>query len=302
MKWKGRRRSSMVEDRRGQRLAGGASAGAGAGLGRLALMLFARSSGRTRIVLLVGAVIAFGVFKINPMGVLGLSAGAPQTTQVAPAPDDEMRAFLETLKADNEEVWTDLFRRDGRSYDPARLVIYTERTMTAGGVADAGMGPFYMPADRTIYIDPAFFRELSSRFGAPGDFAQAYVVAHEVGHHVQHLLGNTDRVHSQKGRVSDAEYNQLSVRLELQADFLAGVFAHHADRRFDFLEQGDIEEAMRCAAAIGDDTLQRRARGTIEPESFTHGTSTQRKRWFMLGYRTGDLRQGDTFAVAYGDL
>lgn len=182
------------------------------------------------------------------------------------------------------------------------MVIYTGRTQTAGGVADARMGPFYMPADQTIYIDPTFFQEMKDRFGAAGDFAQANVVAHEVGHHIQHLLHITDKVHSQRGKISDTEYNRLSVRLELQADFLAGVFAHHAEDQFKFLEDGDIEEAMRCAEAIGDDRLQQMSRGEIEPDLFTHGTSAQRKRWFMKGFQSGNLQDGDTFSIPYDQL
>ena len=223
-------------------------------------------------------------------------------TQVAPAPDDEMGAYLATMKADNEDVWSRIFKAEGKTYQPAKLVIYSEKTIMPGGLADSRLGPFYLPANQTIYIDPDFFNELTQRFGAPGDFAQAYVLAHEVGHHVQHLLGYMDQVHGQQGRVSQAEFNQLSVRLELQADFLAGVFARQADEQFDFLETGDIEEAMNCAHAIGDDTLQRHGGGKVMPDSFTHGTSEQRARWFMKGYRTGRLQDGDTFGIPYDQL
>ena len=190
----------------------------------------------------------------------------------------------------------------GVQYRPAKMVIYTGRTVTAGGVADANMGPFYMPADETIYIDPTFFTELEQRFGAKGDFAQAYVVAHEVGHHIQNILGLTEKVHSQRARLSKEEYNKLSVRLELQADFFAGVFAHHGQEKFQFLEEGDIEEAMRCAQAIGDDRIQKQSQGRVQPDLFTHGTSAQRARWFNKGFRTGDISQADTFNIPYPQL
>ena len=183
-----------------------------------------------------------------------------------------------------------------------KLVLFSGKVQSACGFASAATGPFYCPGDGKVYIDLAFYNELRERFQAPGDFAQAYVVAHEIGHHVQHLLGFTDRVHGQRGRVSDEEYNRLSVRLELQADFLAGVFAHHAQNQFEFLETGDIEEAMRCAQAIGDDAIQRQAGRRVMPDSFTHGTSEQRRRWFMKGFETGDIEKGDTFGIPYNQL
>ena len=302
MKWKNRRQSTHVEDRRGQRVSGGRP---GAGLGGVVFALLARGSMKTKLIVIGAAVVAMMVFNISPqsmLGVLGGETGQPTVTQVTPAPNDEMKAFLATMKADNEDVWSSLFQQHGKSYQPAQLVIYSDKTPMPGGVADARMGPFYMPSNQTIYIDPVFFREMSERFGAPGDFAQAYVVAHEVGHHVQHQLGFTDLVHQQRGKVSPSEYNRLSVRLELQADYLAGVFAHHAQNQFDFLEHGDIEEAMNCAQAIGDDTLQRQAGRKVMPDSFTHGTSAQRARWFMKGFRSGSLDGGDTFGPAYEDL
>ncbi|MBK1792628.1 KPN_02809 family neutral zinc metallopeptidase [Persicirhabdus sediminis] len=303
MKWKGRRRSSHVEDRRGQQVTGSSSSRAGAGL---LLGLFMRAGGKTKILIVVGALVAIFVFKINPQTLLQFASSggsAPQVSQVSEAPNDEMRAYLETIKADNEDVWAKIFQADGKVYKPSKMVIYHDKTPIPGGLADSRMGPFYMPANETIYIDPHFFNELSSKFGAQGDFAQAYVVAHEVGHHVQNLLGYSDYVHQQRGKVSEVEYNKLSVRLELQADFLAGVFAHHADRQFkEFLEQGDISEAMQCAHAIGDDTLQKSAGNKVVPDSFTHGTSEQRARWFELGYKTGDLEYGDTFSIGYSQL
>jgi predicted metalloprotease len=299
MRWRGRRQSSHVEDRRGQRVSGG---GRGAGLGSLLFLLFARGNAKTRILVLMAIVVGAIFFKMNPMALMEGGGGTPTVVQEAPAPNDEMRAFLSTLKADNEEVWTRLFQERGMNYRPAKLVIYNDRTPMAGGLADSRLGPFYLPADETIYIDPDFFDELSRRFGATGDFAQAYVVAHEVGHHVQDLLGITDQVHAQHGRLSASEYNRLSVRLELQADYLAGVFAHHAERQFQALEPGDIQEAMECAEAIGDDAMQRRAQGRVMPDSFTHGTSEQRARWFMKGYRSGRIEDGDTFNLPYDQL
>ena len=283
---------------------GGRAAGGGA-IGSLLFTLFRRGSMKVKLLLVVGVIVACFAFGINPVQLLGLtgSGGSSQavSSQGAP-PDPEMKAYLATMKADNEEVWSKLLADLGRPYEPARLVIYTGRTRTAGGIADAGMGPFYMPADKTIYIDPTFFTELEQRFGAKGDFAQAYVVAHEVAHHIQNLLGLTNKVHSKQGRVSQQEYNQLSVRLELQADFLAGVFAHHGEKHFEFLEDGDIEEAMRCAQAIGDDRIQQQAQGRVQPDLFTHGTSEQRARWFNKGFRTGDINQGDTFSIPYSQL
>ncbi len=274
-------------------------------MGGLVMALLTRGSAKTKLMIVGAALVAMFVFKISPQSLMTLVTGGstqPTVTQVAPAPDDEMRAYLATMKADNEDVWTRLFRGLGKEYRPAKLVIYSDKTVMPGGLADARMGPFYMPANETVYIDPNFFNELSQRFGAPGDFAQAYVVAHEIGHHVQNLLGYTDHVHGQRGRVSKEEYNRLSVRLELQADFLAGVFAHNAQQQFEFLETGDIQEAMRCAEAIGDDAIQRKSSGRVMPDSFTHGTSEQRRRWFMKGFENGRLADGDTFGIPYNQL
>ncbi|MCA9099152.1 MAG: zinc metallopeptidase, partial [Planctomycetaceae bacterium] len=194
--------------------------------------------------------------------------------------------------------WTDMFQRMGKTYRKPTLVLFRGQVSSACGFASAAMGPFYCPGDQKLYVDLQFYEELSNRFGAPGDFAQAYVIAHEVGHHVQNLLGISEQVQAQRARLSDEEYNELSVRLELQADFLAGVWAHHADQQRDILERGDIEEGLRAAAAIGDDTLQKQSRGYVVPESFTHGTSEQRVRWFRKGLETGDLSQMDTFSAS----
>ena len=305
MKWKNRRQSSNVEDRRGQRSTGGGGGRLGGGLGGIAFALFARGSMKTKLMLGAAALVAMFVFGISPQGMLSMlsGGGAPRTSGFSSSTtNDEMMAYLSTMKADNEDVWTQIFRKNGKTYRPAKLVIYSDSTDMPGGVADARMGPFYMPANQTVYIDPSFLNEMKKRFDAPGDFAQAYVLAHEIGHHVQHLLGHTDRVHGQRNKVSKTEYNRLSVRLELQADFLAGVFARQADQQFDFLEKGDIQEAMNCARAIGDDNLSRQAGRRVAPDSFTHGTSEQRARWFMKGFKTGRLEDGDTFSIPYSRL
>lgn len=210
---------------------------------------------------------------------------------------DEGREFSAVVLADTEEVWTTLFAEIGRTYVKPKLVLFSDRVESACGMASSAVGPFYCGEDQNIYLDLTFFNELSQRFGAPGDFAQAYVIAHEVGHHVQRQLGILDRVHAMRRRLSEREANQMSVRLELQADFFAGVWAHHAQRRFNILDEQDIGEAIRAAEAIGDDRLQRQAQGTVVPDSFTHGSSEQRVRWFMKGWRSGDLNQGDTFSA-----
>jgi hypothetical protein len=214
---------------------------------------------------------------------------------VASPADDEGSRFVRRVLGDTEDVWAALFRANGAEYQPPRLVLFSGAVDSACGRAGSATGPFYCPGDSQVYIDLSFYDDLARRFGAPGDFAQAYVIAHEVGHHIQNLMGTSAKVHAMRGRVSEAEYNDLSVRLELQADFYAGVWAHHAQAARQILESGDIEEAMRCAAAIGDDRLQKQAQGYVVPETFTHGTSEQRVRWFKKGLESGDLRQGDTF-------
>jgi len=231
---------------------------------------------------------------------MGASAEAPMVTTDpgVRSPEDEVMAdFVSAVLGETEDVWREIFARSGQTYREPRLVLFSGAVQSACGFAESATGPFYCPGDARVYLDMAFFEDLSRRFGAPGDFAQAYVIAHEVGHHVQNLLGITERVHAMRGRVSDAEYNQLSVRLELQADFLAGVWAHHAQRTRQILEAGDIEEALNAASAIGDDRLQRRMQGYVVPDAFTHGTSAQRVRWFRLGLESGDLSRGDTFGT-----
>ena len=225
----------------------------------------------------------------------GLTTQQPPTGAAGGGFDDEEREFVAVVLKDTEDVWRGLFQANGGTYQVPRLVMFTEQVQSACGLASAAVGPFYCPQDGQVYLDTQFFNDLSERFGAPGDFAQAYVIAHEVGHHVQNLLGVTEQVHAMRGRLSQAEYNELSVRLELQADFYAGVWAHHAQASRQILEAGDIEEALQAASAIGDDRLQRQTEGVVVPESFTHGTSSQRLRWFKKGFETGDVKQGDTF-------
>jgi predicted metalloprotease len=282
MQWRGRRESSNVEDRRGI----GGPALAGGGIVTLVIAL---------IVWLMGG---------DPRQVMQSPPGGGTDTRDARTAggqmggeQDEMGKFVAVVLADTEDVWNKQFQDMRRQYREPKLVLFTGRVQSACGHASAASGPFYCPADQHVYIDLAFYRELKERFKAPGDFAQAYVIAHEVGHHVQRLMGTTERVDSMRGRVSEAEYNRLSVRLELQADFYAGVWAHHAQKVKRILEPGDVEEALRAAAAIGDDRLQKQSQGYIVPDSFTHGTSEQRVRWFRRGFETGDLRQGDTFSV-----
>ncbi|RMX02955.1 metalloprotease [Corticibacter populi] len=283
MRWEGNRQSRNVEDRR---------SGSG-GLG-------GRSLGIGSIVI---ALVAGWIFGINPMTILGFmeSATPPATQQqstVTTDPlDDRMGQFVSTVLADTEDVWSDIFRQAGATYQEPRLVLFRDATPTSCGTGQAAMGPFYCPADGTVYIDLSFYEELKNRLGAPGEFAQAYVIAHEVGHHIQRLMGTTQKLDSLRSRISQAEYNQLSVRLELQADCYAGVWGHHADRQRQILENGDIEAAMNAAARIGDDALQRSAGQVVRPESFTHGTSAQRQRWFQRGLSSGDMGACDTFAT-----
>jgi predicted metalloprotease len=222
-------------------------------------------------------------------------SGVSRTGGAQPAQlDSPERQFVAVVLADTEDVWGELFRRMGRQYREPKIVLYSGSVESACGVAGSSSGPFYCPRDQKLYLDFAFFRDLRARYGAPGDFAQAYVIAHEVGHHVQNQLGTLSKVQSAQQRMSERQSNQLQVRTELQADFYAGVWAHYAQKR-NILDPGDIEEALRAASAVGDDNLQKQARGYVVPESFTHGTSEQRATWFMRGFRSGDLRQGNTF-------
>src|SRR4029453_363918 len=277
MLWQGRRESENVEDARGS--GGGGRIMLGGGIGTVILVV---------LYLLLGG---------DPQALFNSQqAQLPQSAQVDnQAPRDEASKFVGCVLANTEDAWNEIFRQMGRRYEEPRLVLFTDLIQSGCGFASGATGPFYCPQDRRVYIDLGFFRELQQRLGAGGDFAEAYVIAHEVGHHVQNLLGISDRVQAARRRMSEAEYNQLSVRLELQADFLAGVWARYTDRVKHIVEAGDIEEAIRAAAAVGDDRLQSRSRGYVVPDSFTHGTSEQRARWFRRGYETGDIRQGDTF-------
>jgi predicted metalloprotease len=232
------------------------------------------------------------------------NAPTQQTESNAPVDphQEELKHFVSVVVADTEDIWGQMFSRQGAEYQKPTVVLFTDQVESACGYASAASGPFYCPPDQKVYMDLAFFDELQSRFGAPGDFAIAYVVAHEIGHHVQNLMGITDKVHSMQGQVSEEDYKRMSVRLELQADFLAGVWAHYAENTLDVVEPGDFDEAIGAAAAVGDDRIQQQSRGYVVPDAFTHGTSAQRIAWFRRGYQTGDMSQGDTFGVDYDDL
>ncbi|MEP6912680.1 MAG: neutral zinc metallopeptidase [bacterium] len=280
MLWRGQRQSDNIEDRRGLSRGGMV---VGGGLSGIVLLVIA---------LLMGA---------DPRQLLEQSptqapSSRTQSSRAASPAEEERKQFVATVLANTEDVWTDLFRQMGRQYRVPKLVLFSDQVESSCGLAGAAVGPFYCPGDEKLYLDLSFFTELHTRFRAPGDFAEAYVIAHEVGHHVQRLLGTMDKVESARSRLREEENNQLSVRLELQADFLAGVWAHYAQKK-GVLEPGDIEEALGAASAVGDDRLQRETQGYVVPDSFTHGTSEQRIRWFRKGLETGDIRQGDTFST-----
>ena len=287
MKWEGHRQSDNVEDRRGQAGGGGVRLGGGRGIGLGTIVI---------------ALVAGWIFGINPLTVLGaLGGGSPVEVPSAQAPaqrppaNDELATFVSTVLADTEDVWGTTMKTGGAAHAQPRLVLFRGATPTACGTGQSAMGPFYCPGDSKVYIDLAFFDTLRGRMGAPGDFAQAYVIAHEVGHHVQNQLGITGKVDAMRGRVSPAQMNALSVRVELQADCFAGVWAHHSQKGKGWLDRSDIDEALNASAQIGDDTLQRRSQGTVVPESFTHGTSAQRQTWFRRGLQTGSVAQCNTF-------
>jgi len=278
MRWRGERQSTNIEDRRGMSVG---RVAVGGGLGTIVIMILA---------------LLFGInpqqlFEQLPSDQPGVQSSRPTSPE-----EEELKQFVGVVLAKSEDVWTEVFRQNGRQYREPTLVLFTDRVQSACGMTGAAVGPFYCPGDEKVYIDLSFYEQLRREFKAPGDFAQAYVVAHEVGHHVQKLLGISDRVDSLRGRVSEVEANQMSVRLELQADFFAGVFAKYVQNQ-GMLEAGDIEEALRAASAVGDDQIQRRTAGYVVPDSFTHGTSEQRLRWFKKGFETGDIRQGDTFGA-----
>lgn len=278
MKWKGRKGSSNVEDRRGS---GYGKVGGGIGIGGL---------------IIVGIIYLLGG---DPSELINqVQTNSPQQTQ-SPAQqqqEDELAEFVKVVLQETENVWNEEFpEQAGKAYVEPTLVLFSGQVQSACGGASSATGPFYCPGDQKLYIDLSFYEDLKNRFGAPGDFAMAYVVAHEVGHHVQNLLGYTRQLDAKRGQVSQEEYNRLSVMLELQADFLAGMWAHHTQQNEQILEEGDIEEALNAANAIGDDRLQKESQGRVVPESFTHGTSAQRMRWFRKGYESGRLEDGDTF-------
>jgi uncharacterized protein len=278
MQWQGRRQSSNVDDRRG--LSGGGLAVGGGVIG----------------VIFILAKFLLGGGDINDLQQLIPPAQQQEMTTEQKAADDKEAAFVKVVLADTEDVWTKLFNDMGRTYTQPTLVLFRNATTSGCGNASASTGPFYCPVDKNLYIDLSFAQQLKEQFGATGDFAMAYVVAHEVGHHVQDLLGVTDKVQQLQQQVSETEYNKYSVRLELQADFYAGIWAHYDDQMKNVIDPSDINEALNAANAIGDDRLQQEYQGTVTPDSFTHGTSAQRMYWFKKGYETGDLKQGNTFA------
>ncbi|MEQ6437586.1 neutral zinc metallopeptidase [Comamonas sp. w2-DMI] len=286
MRWEGNRESDNVEDRRGEGGGGGFPIGGrGIGIGTVVL-----------------ALIGWGVFGINPLTTIGVlsGGGAPQVQQAPahrPPGDDQGAKFVSTVLASTEDVWSQIFSQGGSQYRNPKLVLYTGVTPTACGTGQAAMGPFYCPGDQKVYLDMDFFNTMSRQLGAPGVFARAYVVAHEVGHHVQNLLGISGKVDGMRGRISEREQNALSVRLELQADCFAGIWANKSQQAKNWLDQGDIESAVNAAQQIGDDKLQRESTGVVRPDSFTHGSSAQRVRWFTQGYKTGSVKACDTFSA-----
>jgi len=276
MKWEGRQGSDNVEDRRGMSTGGRVAIGGG-----IVTILIAL------VVLLLGG---------DPSSVVNMQPATTESgTTTFSEEEERMAQFVSVVLKDTETIWDKLFQQAGLTYRQPKLVLYSGQVASACGYATASSGPFYCPGDEKVYLDLSFFADLQRRLGANGDFAIAYVVAHEIGHHVQNLLGILEQVNSQRARLSETQANQLLVRLELQADFLSGVWAHYADRMLNTLEMGDAEEAMNAAASVGDDVLQKKYQGRVYPDSFTHGTAAQRKAWFTKGYQSGDLNQGDTF-------
>lgn len=292
MDWKGGRRSDNIEDRRGY-----SAAGAGAGLGILLRFLpYLLQTKVGRMLLLVGVL---GYFGLRSLGVDLLNLSGPTqsaATQNLSAEDQELVDFVSVVLGNTEDTWTSLFQKMGRQYQKPRLVLFRDAVSSACGYAQSAMGPFYCPADNKLYIDLSFYQDMKTKLGAPGDFAQAYVIAHEVGHHVQNLLGVAAKVNQLQRGKDQATVNRLSVLQELQADCFAGIWGHFADKDFRMIEEGDLEEALNAASAIGDDTLQQKANGRIRPEAFTHGTSKQRMEWFKRGMDSGDVNACNTFS------
>ena len=281
MRWRGERESSNVEDQRG--MSGGGRVAIGGGLGTL-------------VIIIIAVVLGADPRQLLQQVPTETQPSTSQSSRSANPKEEELKQFVGVVLGKTEDVWQEVFRQNGKQYREPKLVLFSDQVQSACGMASAASGPFYCPGDQKVYIDLAFYEELRRRFSSPGDFAQAYVIAHEVGHHVQKLLGISDRVDAMQQRMSEVEANKLSVRLELQADFFAGVFARYVQKQ-GLLEEGDIEEALHAASAIGDDAIQKQTSGRVVPDSFTHGTSEQRLRWFRKGFDTGDIRQGDTFAA-----
>jgi len=302
MRWRGFRKSSNVEDRRGLRISGRSGiSSASSGMLRLLPMVF-RFLGFKGTVILLVCVGAYGLFTGNlgnMLAFLGFQQGT--TTQLSSEPfqeteqEKELVDFVSVVLADTEETWAELFQQRGLTYQEPRLVLFRDAVESACGLAQSAVGPFYCPGDQQVYIDLGFYDQLKHRFKAPGDFAQAYVIAHEVGHHVQNLLGISGKVHAARKKLSKIEANRLSVLQELQADCFAGVWAHHANKSRQLLEEGDLEEGLNAASAIGDDTLQKQSQGYVSPDSFTHGSSAQRVKWFKIGMTSGDMEMCNTF-------
>jgi len=282
MRWRDGRKSDNIEDRRGMSIPRGAKIGGISGLGLLAVVLIGMFLGIDPTVLLQGGP------EIQTPSVSVERSGRP-------AMDDDLRNFVAVVLGETENVWHEAFRKMGRTYQPPTLVLFSGAVESACGIAGSAVGPFYCPSDHKIYLDLSFFEDLRTRFGASGDFAQAYIVAHEVGHHVQTLLGISKKVNELQSRVNPSERNKLSMRMELQADCLAGVWAHQADKSRQILEAGDIEEGLNAASAVGDDRIQKRTQGYVVPDAFTHGSAAQRVRWFKLGFELGNLQACDTF-------
>ena len=300
MKLDGRRMSDNIRDRRGERMSM-----AGGGLSLLRLLAILPGGIKTKLIGLavVAAVVVATQGTSGLSGLLGLSGPQTEQRQYQGTPEEqELYEFSAQILAGTEDVWTELFERMGKRYIPPKMVIYKDAVQSGCGNATSSTGPFYCSADQTVYIDLSFFMNMKRQIGADGDFAYAYVIAHEVGHHVQYLLGDLDRIHEKMASASEKESNRLSVRLELQADFYAGIWAYHDNRIFSSLEDGDIDEGLDAARKIGDDYLQKKARGYTVPDSFNHGTSSQRSRWLKLGAHSGDLSLGDTFTPEYSSL
>ncbi len=300
MRWRGNRKSSNVEDRRSMRTSGLGGLGGGGMLRLLPMIIkFLGFKGTAILVVCVGAYGLFTGNLDNMLGGLGLQQGTTTSHSAEPlqetAEEKELVEFVSVILADTEETWTTLFQQRGKTYQKPHLVLFRGSVKSACGMAQSAIGPFYCPADQKVYIDLGFYDQLKNRFKAPGDFAQAYVLAHEVGHHIQNLAGISSKVHAARNKLSKAEGNKLSVRLELQADCLAGVWAHHANSTRQLLEVGDLEEGLTAASAIGDDILQKQSKGYVSPDSFTHGSSAQRVKWFKIGFASGDMNSYNTF-------